>query len=284
MTAGDVWVNGVQQTHIAVADRAVQYGDGLFETIRIGQGRPVHLARHLARLSAGCRRLGILSVPWDTLRREITDLAVQHNSAVLKVIVSRGSGARGYRAETGQPATRILSLSSLPQWPADIINTGVRVTICNTRLAHQPALAGIKHLNRLEQILARGEWDDPGISEGLMLDCDDHVVEGTMSNLFLVRGDGLLTPGLSQCGVAGVMRSVILDCAAQHGIPYEIRALTLEDIRSADEVFVCNSLIGIWPVTVVDGTGNFGIGEFTRTLSNACELAGDSEKGDWYSS
>jgi 4-amino-4-deoxychorismate lyase len=284
MTPGDVWVNGVPQTHIAIADRAVQFGDGLFETIRVGRGRPMQLARHLARLIAGCRRLGILSVPWDTLSREITDLAAPHDAAVLKVIVSRGSGTRGYRAETGQPATRILSLSPWPQWPADITRTGVRVTICNTRLAHQPALAGIKHLNRLEQILARAEWNDAGISEGLMLDCDDRVVEGTMSNLFLVRGDRLLTPDLLQCGVAGVMRSVILDCAAQERIPHEIRALTLDDVRSADEVFVCNSLIGIWPVTLIDGTGNFGIGEITRTMSSACELAGDSEQGKWYSS
>ncbi|MCO6413278.1 MAG: aminodeoxychorismate lyase [Thiogranum sp.] len=284
MTGAGVWVNGVAQAHIAVADRAVQYGDGLFETIRVQQGRAVHLPRHLARLRAGCRRLGILAVPWDTLQREIADLVAQHDAAVLKVIVSRGSGARGYRAEPGQPATRILSLSSLPQRPAGVIDTGVRVMICNTRLAHQPALAGIKHLNRLEQIVARAEWDDPGISEGLMLDCDGRVVEGTMSNVFLVRGKGLLTPDLSQCGVAGVMRSVILDCAAQQGMPCEIRALTLDDVRTADEVFVCNSLIGIWPVTLIDGIGKFDIGETVRALPGLCALAGNSEQSNWYSS
>jgi 4-amino-4-deoxychorismate lyase len=283
MTPEGVWVNGVPEAQIAVSDRAVQYGDGLFETIRIVGGRPQFLARHLERLKGGCTRLGIAPVPWDTLSREIRELAARHNGAVLKVIVSRGSGTRGYRVRAGGQATRIMSLSALPEWSADIDRCGARLRICSTRLAFQPALAGIKHLNRLEQILARSEWDDPEISEGLMLSHDNLLVEGTMSNLFLVSGDRLLTPDLSGCGVAGVMRSVILDFAAQQGIPHDITTLTLDDAGSADEVFVCNSLIGIWPVCAIDGIGNYGIGRMTRMLSAAPGFAGDDEEGGWYS-
>ena len=225
MTFGETWVNGVPQTHIAVADRAVQYGDGLFETFRVHQGHPAHLERHLARLKAGCRRLNITTVSWDTLMREIADIAAPHDAAVLKVIVSRGSGPRGYRATPELQASRILALSPLPQWPAHISTTGARLTVCDMRLARQPALAGIKHLNRLEQVVARAEWDDAETAEGLMLDRYGQVVEGTMSNLFLVRGGILLTPDLSACGVAGVMRSVILDRALDLGIPAPDRGI-----------------------------------------------------------
>ncbi len=125
--------------------------------------------------------------------------------------------------------------------------------VCATRLGDSPALAGLKHLNRLEQVLARAEWDDPEIAEGLMLNSSGHVVEGTMTNLFLLREGALITPELSRCGVVGVMRGVVMDAARKKGIPVVERTLALQELASANAIFVTNSLIGIWPVRELEG-------------------------------
>jgi len=116
------------------------------------------------------------------------------------------------------------------------------------RLGRNPELAGIKHLNRLEQVLARNEWTDD-FQEGLMLDTESNVIEGTMSNLFLINQSGLLTADLSQCGIEGVIRQRIMAWAYQNDIPCSLnKHLRLEDVFAADALFICNSVIGIWPV------------------------------------
>jgi 4-amino-4-deoxychorismate lyase len=115
-------------------------------------------------------------------------------------------------------------------------------------VAVQPALAGVKHLNRLENVLARAEWRDPEIAEGLLCDTDDNVIGGTMSNLFIARRGQLITPDLTRCGVAGVMRDLVMELAQTHGIPLQVTAIGLDDLFDADEVFVVNSVIGVWPV------------------------------------
>jgi 4-amino-4-deoxychorismate lyase len=126
------------------------------------------------------------------------------------------------------------------------------VRLCRLRLGQNTVLAGIKHLNRLEQVLARGEWDDDGIMEGLLLDGEERLVEGTMSNLFLIRDRILMTPELIRCGVAGILRTVVMELAAGVPLPVQVTPLGLDDLREADEVFLTNSLIGIWPVIAVD--------------------------------
>lgn len=146
----------------------------------------------------------------------------------------------------------------------------------------QPLLAGFKHLNRLEQVMARTEWDDPDIAEGLMLDQEQRLIEGTMSNVFIVNGRELLTPDLSNCGVAGVIRSVILDLAATLGFKSQVRCLTLDDVKASQEVFICNSLTGIWPVVCVEDLGEFGIGRITRQLQVAMQADGIEDNGNWY--
>ena len=146
--------------------------------------------------------------------------------------------------------------------------------MCATRLCHNPLLAGIKHLNRLEQVLARREWDEPSIGEGLLLDVDGRLVEGTMSNLFLVRGQMLLTPDLRRCGIAGIMRSIILEQAERQSLAAEIRSLEAADLQAADEVFLCNSLIGIWPVIAVDDR-TYRKGPVTTRLQQLLEAAED---------
>ena len=277
-------VNGTARDSVAALDRAVQYGDGVFETVRVRCGEPEYLERHLSRLRAGCQRLQFPPIPWDRLSREVNELAVQRPDAVLKIILTRGSGARGYRFDARQQATRLLMLAPLPDWTADPWQLGVRVRICDTRLCSQPLLAGIKHLNRLEQVLARAEWDDRAIDEGLMLDYDGRLIEGTMSNVFLVAAGSLLTPALTSSGVAGIMRSVILDLARQLGVTTEIVPLTLEQAQGASEVFLCNSLIGIWPVRSIQGLADYPIGRLTRALADRLACHRDTGPGAWYAS
>jgi 4-amino-4-deoxychorismate lyase len=210
------------------------------------------------------------------------ELAGQQKDAALKYILSRGTGGRGYQCGPELEVTRIASIHPLPHWPSDPEQNGVRTRICTTRLAAQPLLAGLKHLNRLEQVMARMEWDDTDIAEGFMLDQDQRLIEGIMSNVFIVRGRELLTPDLSKCGVAGVIRSVILDLAVTLGFKTRVQLLTLDDVKSGQEVFICNSLTGIWPVVYVEGCGEFGIGRITRQLQVALQADGIEDNGNWY--
>jgi 4-amino-4-deoxychorismate lyase len=275
-------VNGTPKDTIRVASRAVQYGDGVFETIRITDRRPEHLARHLARLRAGCERLALPAIDWRALRDETLALAQCESRAVLKIILARGPGGRGYRIPEQQTCDRILSLHELPEWPASISVEGIRTRLCRLRLADQPALAGIKHLNRLEQVLARAEWNEPAIMEGLLMDRGNRLVEGVMSNVFLVRRGKLVTPDLSACGVAGVMRSVIIDQARRQAVECNIKPVSLEELKLADEVFVCNSLIGIWPVTAIDGIRDYAVGPVTRGFISAGLGEGSPDDDRWY--
>ncbi len=244
----DALVNGVPATSLSLEERALHYGDGLFETLAIREGRPEFWEEHLRRLRSGCEHLGFPAPDSPLLESEARQLCGERERGVLKIIVSRGTGGRGYRPPERANPTRILSLHPWPEWPESHQTQGVEARICSTPLACNPALAGIKHLNRLEQVLARAEWGDPAIAEGIMLSTDGHLVEGTMSNLFLVRDGRLLTPDLSRCGVAGIMREKVMESACRLGIECETLFLGLEELEKAEGVFLTNSLIGIWPV------------------------------------
>lgn len=248
MTNMTVLINGKQEDRIASSDRGLQYGDGLFETIAIKNGECEHWYEHMSRLADGCRRLNIPIPNAQQLLVEAQQLCSDKALAVLKIIITRGSGGRGYRAPDPVEATRIISIYPWPSHPDENITQGICVHLCDTQLSHQPALAGIKHLNRLEQIIARNEWDDPNISEGLMSDIDGNVVEGTMSNYFAVINKELVSPEILDCGVAGIMRSHIMAQAILHGISVHERKIKLDELYAADELFICNSIIGVWPV------------------------------------
>lgn len=263
------WVDGRERAGLPVDDRGLHYGDGVFETIAVRDGEPVRLKRHLARLSTGLERLGIAFSGHAALEDEARRACSHAGRAVLKLIVTRGGGGRGYRPPVPHDATRIVGLGEWPSWPPGVDTDGVCVRVCDTRLSHQPKLAGIKHLNRLDQVLARAEWrDDSRWQEGLMLDTHGDVIEATQSNVFAVESGRLLTPGLTGCGIAGIIRGVILeDAAAALGIDAEVRVLPLERLLRCDEVFLCNSLIGVWPVREIDGTALDAPGDVTRRLS-----------------
>ncbi|MGH8549975.1 MAG: aminodeoxychorismate lyase [Methylococcales bacterium] len=258
-------INGYDSEQIPVSDRGFQYGDGLFETLAVQHAEPVLLSRHLERLRHGCERLAIEFPGNDVLSNEAFRICKGSESAILKIIVTRGSGGRGFRVPEKAHSTRVLAIHPGPDFPVDFQATGIRAILCGNRLGINPALAGLKHMNRLEQILARSEWDSPRIQEGLMLDSDGNVIEGTMSNLFLVRNGLLQTPDLSGCGVLGIIRSLVLEIADSNGVAAQIRRIRLDDLEAADEVFVTNSLIGVWPVVELERF-TYAIGPLTRRI------------------
>lgn len=258
------WLDGRPVAGLAVDDRGLAYGDGLFETVRVADGRAALIERHLARLEEGCRRLAIpLDKPLVT--SEIEAFCARLGEGVCKLILTRGSGERGYRFPAPCHPRRLLLGNALPRYPVAHARQGVSLHTCSTRLAEQPLLAGLKHLNRLEQVLARAEWDDPALAEGLMCDSQGRVIEGVFSNLFLVRDGRLLTADLQRCGVAGVMRAEILDRAGSAGLDCRVGDLFMSDVFQADEVFLCNSLYGIWPVVSLQGH-RWPVGPVTRKL------------------
>lgn len=248
-----VLVNGEKSVVISVTDRGLQYGHGLFETIAIKHGQPQYWDQHMVRLVHGCERLLIKPPDPGLLKKETRHflnevVADSPKKAVLKIIYTAGESERGYKPPEMSLPNRILSISDWPNYPDQNNQTGVVVRFCDIHLGSNEQLAGVKHLNRLEQVLARSEWDDPEIAEGLILDRRGQVIEGTMSNVFFVKNDTLCTPDLSFCGVAGVMRDIVVELAKQIGINVYISDFSPADILQADEVFLTNSLIEIWPV------------------------------------
>lgn len=168
-------------------------------------------------------------------------------------MLTRGSGGRGYRAPDPASPRGMLYTTPWPEFPPDAAARGVAVRTCALRLAEQPVLAGIKHLNRLEQVLARREWDDPGIHEGLLLDTAGRVIEGISANLLLFRDGVMVTPALDRCGVAGVVRGLALEIAPRLGLRVEVRDVAATELPDFSSMALTNSLIGVWPIATLDG-------------------------------
>jgi len=241
-------VNGEKTDSISVTDRGLQFGDGIFETIRIHQGKPVWWQQHMDRLLDGCHRLRFADIPdVDTLQQEVTALASDCVAGVLKIIITRGYSNSGYATPADTPANRILFLTPGMRHQSRA-GQGIVMGVCSQRLAGHDSLSGIKHLNRLEQVIARLQCQAEGWDEGVMLDDQGTVIEGTMSNLFIWREDHLLTPSLQKTGFKGLCREIIIALAAENGITVEQTKLQLEDLTNSSGIFVTNSLIGIWPV------------------------------------
>ncbi len=263
-------INGHFETHIYAGDRGLHYGDGLFETLRIEHGQLRYLELHLARLFQSCERLALPAPSEALLRHEIKYflgkfLCQDHKSAVLKIIITRGVGERGYASPQPMQPSRILLLYPFQAAPAHYYEQGIRAHLCELRLAHQRRLAGIKHLNRLENVLARQEWDDPDIPEGLLFDQMNHLISGVKSNVFIVKKGLLITPDLHQCGIEGVTRRLILESEFVQQEGCMIRAISRAELFEADEVFVCNSLIGLWPIRQI-GDVCFKVGPVAKRL------------------
>ncbi|WP_437677702.1 aminodeoxychorismate lyase [Sorangium sp. So ce131] len=262
-------VNSVNVGLCSVFDRGLQFGDGLFETMLCLDGAPNNFEQHWERLSNGCVRLGI---GCPDVRMEVL-AAVRdwgRQRAVAKLIVTRGSSERGYRCAKDVAPNWVLTIGDAPNISKAFYEAGVSVRICRTRLSvEDEQLAGLKHLNRLPQVLARREWEDE-YHDGLMMNHLGHVVEGCSSNLFLVSGGTLRTPDLNACGVRGIVRQIVLDYATRVGIPCEVTSTVAGDVEQADEVFLTNSVYGVLPVRAVDAR-KYAIGGTTRRiLSELC--------------
>jgi 4-amino-4-deoxychorismate lyase len=238
-------------TTIDARDRGLQYGDGVFETMRVRRYAVRLLDFHLERLWRSCERLSLPPPDPRRLGKELKATAAIRREGVLKMIVTRGVGDRGYRPTGRERGTCVLLAYPLSRRAASAVAAPVRLRICALRLGINPLLAGLKSLNRLESVLARAEWSDPDFWEGLMRDTEDHIVCGTMSNVFLRRGSSLVTPLIDRCGVAGVMRRWVLEQAGALGLRSSERRLRWQDLRRAEEVFMTNAVAGIVPVAEI---------------------------------
>lgn len=265
-----ILVNGTATGQLDARDRGLHYGDGVFTTLRVREGEAALWERHASRLVTGCNGLGITPPNLEQLHSEVQRACVNTACGVLKIIITRGTGGRGYAPPCDHAPTRLVALYPWPDFPANNWSHGVVVRVNKLRLARNPRLAGIKHLNRLEQVLARAEWDDSAIAEGLMLDEHDHVIEATAANVFMVREGHVLTPALHDCGVAGVMRALIMQLAQTAGLQVRECSVTLNEARDAEEMFLTNSVIGVWPVRELDTMAK-PIGPVTRHIAALLE-------------
>ena len=277
-----LWVNGRPAAQVSALDRGLHYGDGLFETMACLNGRPRFLGLHLNRLADGCARLGLPPPDTAALEGQVRAIAQGPGRAIVKLIVTRGRAlARGYGLSGQEEPTHVLLRYPWAGEDAVAAAQGVRVRIGTLKLGENPALAGLKHLNRLEQVLARAECSDPQLAEALLFSSSGALVCGTMSNVFLVHGGQLATPRLDRCGVAGVMRAVVGGLAPGCGIHFQERRLEGKDLEAAEEIFLTNALTGIRPVRELSGR-TLAAGPVTRRLQQALapHLAGGGEAAD----
>ena len=244
------WIDGVEGNLIPIDDRGLQYGDGLFETILVRNGVPRFLTLHRERLQRGLTRLGIAPPATKILEADLARaLPMAPPLAVLKLMITRGSAPRrGYAPPAECTPRRIVSLWSTEPLPRDSIEHGVSLDVARLRVPESSPFAGLKHLNRLENVMAAAEGLGRSEFDALMFDTADHLVSGTACNVFLVKAGAILTPSVERAGVAGVMRAVVLREAARLGIPATETELSLRDLAAADAMFVTNARIGVVPV------------------------------------
>lgn len=250
-------INGSFDQTISVFDRGFSYGDGVFRTMKIRNGLPVSWPFHYQKLVADCAVIGIVCPSAELLMGDLQklfekELFSEGLTQVAKIIITRGEGERGYAPPTITVPTRVVIKSGLPHYAESNYEKGVQLHVCDLKLAAQPKLAGIKHLNRLENVLARMEWRDDAIFDGLLLDQSGNVIECTMSNVFARFGSELLTPDLSLCGVSGITRQRILGLGGVLGLNAGVKSLTLAQVLQADEIIICNSLFGAFQVTQIN--------------------------------
>ncbi|MGP3589993.1 aminodeoxychorismate lyase [Vagococcus sp. WN89Y] len=241
-------INGTEQPWLSASDRAIQFGDGCFTTARILGGQIQFIDAHLERLRLACTRLMIAFEDWGVLAHEMANLAQAKETGVVKVILSRGAGGRGYSAASCTEPVRILALSDAPAHYARWREHGVTLALSPVPLGRNPWLAGIKHLNRLEQVLIRAQLEQTPADEALVLDSDGWVTECCAANILWRQGQNVFTPRLDQAGVDGIMRQYCLrQLAASRFTVAEVQARP-DALAQADEVVICNALMPLVPV------------------------------------
>ncbi len=263
-------INGIPQETLPASDRAIQFGDGCFTTARIAAGQICLLDAHLQRLQMACEKLLIPFVAWAELQREMVELARGNERGVLKVIISRGSGGRGYSAANCLHPVRILSVSGYPAHYDGWRREGITLELSPVRLGRNPHLAGVKHLNRIEQVLIRTHLEQTDADEALVLDSEEVVTECCAANLFWRNGKDVFTPRLDQAGVNGLMRQFCLQQLAHSG--YRVVEVHAREavLAEADEMVVCNALMPVVPVRQY-GSQRFSSRELYAFLAPQCE-------------
>lgn len=266
---GDWYQHGIRIDSVPVDDRALQYGDGVFETIAVRDARPRFWDLHVARLALACDKVGLTMPAPNILLRDLENALARTTAntafCIAKLVVSSGGFERGYhRPEHVRVISRIGIFADTPL-AEEHYAAGIQVRLCDTIAACQPQLAGIKTLNRLDQVIARNEWSDADLFDGLMCDDDGNLVCGTRSNLFVVRENHIETPRLDRCGVAGIMRQRIIELLAGNNIQVAEMAIGCEELASFDELFLSNSQVGVVPVRRC-GDHTWSPGEATRSV------------------
>ena len=266
-----ILVDGLPATAVPADDRGFTYGDGVFRTLAMRNGRAYWWPQQYAKLAADCSALYITPPAEADLLQDIQHIAAQLPDCALRITVTRGSGGRAYAVPENPQSRRVVSANPFPEYPPHWPEQGISIRVCELRLAAQPRLAGIKHLNRLENVLARAEWNDPAIAEGLLLDEASDVIEGTRCNVFIVEDDALVTPDLSRCGVAGVTRDLVIAAASRQGLHCRIAPVSRQRLETATAVFLVNSLIGVWPVAALEQRqwSDFKVASLVRKWLNA---------------
>ena len=249
-------VNGSFDHAISPFDRGFAYGDGVFRTMLVRNGLPECWPQHYQKLVADCAAIKIVCPSAELLMSDLQQLfsveeIAEDSVAVIKMIITRGEGERGYAPPAITNPLRVVIKSPLHTYPNIYLTEGVNLHVCTTKLATQTALAGVKHLNRLENVLARMEWKDPNIVDGIMFDDANHVIACTAANIFICNGDTLTTPKLDRCGIAGVTRQRIIDLAHLLGLTVKIQQINLAQLLSADEVLITNSIYGALQVKTI---------------------------------
>jgi 4-amino-4-deoxychorismate lyase len=247
-------VNGSFAQGISPLDRGFAYGDGVFRTIVMRNSVPDSWPQHYQKLVADCAVIGIVCPSAELLMSDLQQIFAIDEIAVAKVVITRGEGARGYAPPAVTTPMRVVIKSPMPQYAVNNFVHGVNLHVCGMRLSYQPKLAGIKHLNRLENVMARMEWQEDTIFDGLLLDQQGNVIECTMSNIFARFDHTLITPDLGQCGVMGVTRQRIIGLAAMLKMDIEVGEISMDRLLQADEVIVCNSLYGAFQVAKIADT------------------------------
>ncbi|MCK8045535.1 aminodeoxychorismate lyase [Shewanella sp. 1CM18E] len=275
----DVWVNGQPDTNVNPLDRGLAYGDGLFATMRVNQGQIQFLTAHLERLIQGAFRLGFNWLPSAELKQQLTHLAQANPDSCIKLLLTRGAGGRGYgidlvrhnlaftgdevviaSSKAGLPiVNEIVSVHALPAQYATWQQEGISLALSDIKLGRQSKLAGIKHCNRLEQVLIKSAAVPKHAQDWLVIDSDDNIIESSMANIFFVVEQVIMTPRISFAGVAGMMREQVLYQLLEMGYKVEICDFHYSMLAKAQHAFITNSLFGLIDVVAIDDK------QFSRT-------------------
>lgn len=242
-------VNGIEQNHINIENRGLAYGDGLFTTAKVVDGKIQYLSSHVHRLLSGCKKLAICAPNKIELTEQLTQVAKQYNLAVLKVIITASNGGRGYARAIELSSDIIIMVHNYPTHYEELAIEGITLGNSKQQIGINPMLSGLKHLNRLEQVLLRQELVKTKEDDLVVTNINDEVIEATSANLFFWLNDKLYTPDVTNSGVNGIMRQTIL----KHYPDTIIKSVTLADLASSKAIFICNCVMGVMPVKNYNG-------------------------------